>query len=433
MKTKNALPAYMLAQNKPRSWYHQLTGYGYIIGRHRTRHARPRPWPDGSGDTTGLEHPAAANRAWHTFIFKAWKLVVAGGGKPAWDAAAAALPIQNNKGNLKSPNAFQLFVWYNSYLPAIAWNPPSTFNPAIATYLATPPDHTIARTLATTPTRTYHSPPWFGIRFDDPDDLSNYVAWLQITRAKLSATGKAASQWHRLPYSIITPYTPAPWVDYFTGSNPVPPWTATPTYVEADWPEADNLLSPVPTGTNQTIRAGVQTKTLLARCYIRKNTYGVQGPILSWGINPATGARFALWTANDDQTISLATYTSWTGTPTLSHTHVDTYWPTGNFTLVEVYLTGTTTTFVIGTPVYGAFATGTPYNGDIGIESLNEAYDFNAYRCTLSPNGWTATYDYQAILENPAQPGPRGARLTLAPSTPPAPHSLWLPFDLDLA
>jgi hypothetical protein len=364
-------------------------------------------------------------------MFHAWKQELNDTQRSAWATAAHSIPILDNTGKLKTPTGFELFIWWQSYQPTWTWNPPNQLHYSPGNYDPLPPSPSLPRPTPTGIELLSKTAPNLELHFQSTNNISYLSAFLQLTDANLPGANPLTSHWKRLTPAVILPYTPPPFRDTFTGTAPVPPWTATPTYNPANWPEAGNLLSPNATGPCQSIRAGLNATNYTISCYTRLHAGQHTYPSLSWGINPSTGARSGWLWNNDTAQISIATYTSWTSAPTILHSWTVTLYPyPGAFTLTEVLVNGNQTTLLLASTPYGPITTG-PQSGDTGIDSQNGLIDYSAYSCQPAQDGYTATLNYRGIIENPANPGPRAARLTLGDGSGSFIHSLWVPFTLD--
>ena len=156
--------------------------------RRLTAHkARPRPWPAGSGDTTGLEKPAQGNRRWHSWIYHGWKDTLTPTDRAAWIAAAPDFTIKNNKGLPKTPNGYQLFTWWHSYEVNTGWQPLTPFDPTAYTLTIAPPNPAWTKPTVSNIAVTSTSPT-LDLNFDCDLDATKFAAWIQITPPRRKPT-----------------------------------------------------------------------------------------------------------------------------------------------------------------------------------------------------------------------------------------------------
>lgn len=432
MINKVQLPNYLLPQNLANTLVISSNPGGLILLTHRRRHSKPLPFPPGTNLLTPIEKPAQLNREYHSFLFDQWIKVKNAGGEPAWASAAGALTIKDNKGRVKNPTAYQLFAWYNSYMPLLAWSPNSVFNRGSASYQATPPDHTIPRPTPTSITLATTTPPNVTVQFQSTQDVSTYYVWLAINKATLPGCTPYSAYWRRLPVAPVSPVSPPPFIVYPWTCPPVPPMTATPNYTSAGWHCSGGNLFPNPTTPPQTIRAGQSVATFTLYVGLFLNTPLTNTATVSWGINPSTGARSCLWFPSGPTTFYLATIADWNAAPLIAYgPFSDPGWSSGyNDYTVQVTPTETIISGATGTPNH--IATGPTPPSDVGLENRTSGHGVSYFQLYLPPSGYEFTTTYNSVLENPANHGPRNARLTLAPPGPPAPHSLWVDFPLTL-
>ena len=197
MKLQDQPPAYFIPQGKPRAWALSTNGAAYTLIKNTHRKARARPWPPGAGDTTMFMHPAIANRLWHSFYYHAWKDTLTSGQRADWTTAATHLTIKNNDGRVKTPNGMQLFLWWHSYDANFAWQPPYPPYLYPGNVLTTPPDTTLpVPTLGAIRLNT-STPPYFQIGFTCDQDASEMYAFLQLTRATTTGSTPPGHRWYR--------------------------------------------------------------------------------------------------------------------------------------------------------------------------------------------------------------------------------------------
>jgi hypothetical protein len=424
VKTKNPVPAYVPTTRTPRSWTHSKNAAGYFILQRLARVQRRPSWPAGSGDTTGLQHPADANRLWHSQLNYAWKNTIGATERAAYEAAAATFSLLNNKGQHKTPNGFQLFVWWNSYTAGDTWGPPYpwVFYPDF--WDDVPPQSTWPKPTPYQITLVDSTPPYFTINYKCDSDLTNYYAFLQLTNAAKPGGKTPTSHWQRLgPVQIYSTY-PNYFTPGYTIATPVPPWTAAPGYNAANWNVHAGVLSFLGTPVNQSIRAGASLQTYSITANIGLAVLSLNVPMLTWGINPSTGARLALLCTHYDPTTHviyadghsrffLVSFTSWSSAFTLLTAGLA--WTTTDANVHSYTVTRDYTTDTVATPA----GTITYNNGgslpttDAGIDASFSIYSLTYYALGGPLHWWTTTANYQAIIENPANHGPRGLRLTL--------------------
>ena len=78
--------------------------------------------------------------------------------------------------------------------------------------------------------------------------------------------------------------------------------------------------------------------------------------------------------------------------------------------------------------------TGIPYlTGDVTLDGNGDGDFTYLFQVWAPPTGYKPVFNYQAIIENPSNPGIRSCRLTLGdPDTGVTRHSLWVPFTISL-
>jgi hypothetical protein len=150
----------------------------------------------------------------------------------------------------------------------------------------------------------------------------------------------------------------------------------------------------------------------------------VSAAMLSWGIDPGSGARTGLiLTWNDPATnipyvdghprFFVVTYSSWTSTFTAATTGLA--WPGYVGNLQSYVVTRDYTTDTVATPA----GTITHANGgslpptDAGLDASFNNVRWSSYNFAGPLHMYQCTANYQGVIENPANPGPRGLRLTL--------------------
>ena len=444
MLIKNPIPAYFLPQNKPRGWFAQDSSQGNLISRHNTRKAPPRPLPAGSDPALSITPTAITNRLWHHFMCHAWKAGLTSGQRAAWSAAAPAFTIKNHYGVTKTPKGFQLFVWWNSYQPNYCWAPPYPFNPIGAGYTSDPPDSTLEKPVPDTLALDTHTPPTFKFTFNCTTDLSLMSAFLQMTRPNRAQNNPFASQWRRLGPLPLTSH--AGFNPTYPGAPcpPVPPWTDSPTYTPAHWNvDTSSTVTYSGPASTESIRAGLSQANYSVNWYARLNSSTADtNPLASWGIDPATGARYGViiqgisppghpetWTYY----YSLVSYASWTADPTILVGPSPFHMNSAASIPYSLDITDTEATFT--TPYGNLVLTygSPPPKTDAGWDQNKNEITLESYMVSGTAGLWSAEANYQNILENPLNPGPRAARLTLGdPDTGNNLHSDWIPATLEV-
>ena len=444
MKTKNPVPAYVPTTRTPRSWTHSKNAAGYFILQRLARVQRRPSWPAGSGDTTGLQHPVDANRLWHSQLIYAWKHTISGAERTAYEAAATTFSILNNKGQLKTPNGFELFIWWNSYTNGDTWQPPYpwVFYPDF--WDDTPPNSTWPQPAPSNILLSDATPPSFTITFLNTMDLSDYYAFIQLTNAASLGGKTPTSHWSRMgPLNIYSTST-YNFLPAYTTTKPVPPWTAAPGYNSANWKVAAGVLSFLGTPTNQSITAGMSQQTYRITLNIALIVLSLNVIMFTWGINVTTGARLALLLTHFDpithvtfadshSRFYLVSFTSWTSAFTvLTAAQV---WTTTDANFHEYTLTRDYTTDTVTTPAGTIpYANGGSLpNTDAGIDATFATYSMTSYNFGAPLHQWQCSAFYQAIIENPANHGPRGLRLTLGANYEVGTlHSNWIEATINL-
>ena len=435
MKTQNPIPAYVPTTRTPRAWTKGRNAAANLIrGIQRKKQPRPR-WPAGSGDTTGLQHSADANRLWHSQLYFAWTHTIGPTERAAYEAAATTFSLLNNKGQHKTPNGFQLFLWWNSYTAYDTWGPPYPWVYYPDFWDDVPPDASWPKPVPRNIQLLDATPPTFTISWTNDTDLGNYFAFLQLTKATSPGNTTPTSHWQRLGPLNILPYQPELFAPHYTTTYAVPPWTSTPTYTPAGWHYTLPFLSPIDVAAMESIRAGISAQTYQIVASAAIGYQAIDEQMFTWGIDPATGARLQLVAQWIDPSTGLPytdgiprfciySYTTWTEGKTLASTPLP--WPANlpgqqPYTITRDYTVDTVIT-PAGTISRGNGGSLPPT--DCGLDGQGiynpvpphtpmAGTSFGTYSVYGPLHGWYSTAYYQAIIENPAKPGPRGLRLTL--------------------
>ena len=433
MKLQNQPPAYFIPQGKPRAWALSNNGAAITLMKKRRSKAHARPWPPGSGDTTNYMHPADANRLWHSFFYHAWKEGLTTTQRAAWEAAAGSFTIKNNDGHVKAPNGMQLFMWWHSYDANYTWQPPYPPNLSPGGWLTAPPDHTLPTPNLSAVALQLSANPNFTIGFTCDQAADEMNAFLQVTRPTSPGCTPNTHKWSRLGPSSIQPGPPTHWGLNITGNYPVPPWTATTSYVASYWYSTSPFGIAYAPGANSSIRGGINVRRPTITCQLQWVPTGPYAATITWGIQ-SDGSRIglAIETTGSGQAW-IGKSTGYGGGITQVYPSFPHFQNPGQNATYTIQLQGALTNILKGPTLLASVLTGPPSAGDIGIDATNCPTEWSGYSALLPSNLFTAGFNYQAILENPAQGGPRGARLTVGdPDTGDQLHSQWTSFPLEL-
>src|SRR5208337_3742081 len=208
MRTQSQLAPYTFSDTSPKGFYHQVSPAGFTIGKKTRRHARALPWPEGSGPTTGLQHPTTSKRQFSAFLFRTWKTALSPANRASYAAIAALLPMQNNKGGYHTISPYNWFVRWHTQAFYQWYTPPGQFLPD-PTLLTLDAGH-ISTTNGTTYNilPTYVRPGTLTLIFNDTGVFFPGIAVLQISNPKRATTSSYGSHWSLIPGTASGPGSP---------------------------------------------------------------------------------------------------------------------------------------------------------------------------------------------------------------------------------
>jgi len=442
MRTKLQLPPYTLSQIEARSWFPQVSQYGFLISDKRSSKQPPPQFPYPTPPGTGAVKAATLNRLWHDFMFSFWTQQLTPTQRAAWKTEAEDWTITNHRGVNKIPTGYQLFIWWQSYLHQSGWRSP--FADAYTSIVVTdPPDHTWPKPTITTPALLTTTGYFIYISFGCDQDATQMDAWLQITKPAIP--GNAAPKWaYSRLHATLVYTTNATFNPDYTPGTIVPPWTITPTGFDATtWTVADPTHITGSPATGQIIRAGISAAKYDFSQNLALPLMNSPTKCMIWDLDPSTGAHRALlgiwneppptgpWPPSTVQ-YQVNQCTSWsdTGTPILGP--IDAY-PTIYYQYRNWDLTRTAASEILTSPLTSHTLTtlspGTPF--DCGLYGITTGVSYGPTSISYPLPGYFAYFWYPGALESPLLPGTRHARLALGSKKGLGiQHAPWVQFTL---
>ena len=267
------------------------TGSTVFLRNHQG--ACTRTWKKPHNPNTAQQ---ALIRQWEKAISKAWWQSLTENQREGWAQKAQTLVHKNTLGQHFPPQPNNLYT-QRSMLATIAGgaaipDAPQDVNP-------TPPGaitltaNSATQELILTPTNAL--PSGCGIIVRSTKNLSpgiyNFKKWLR---------------------SILAPQTTL-FSDNFPNTNPVPPWTAAPTYVPANWTEAANTLSAGLCTPDQHIYITEPINDYVLTFSMQFVAPPAPTPIAIARVDPTTGAHYLLYLVPSLNALYLVWQTDWTG------------------------------------------------------------------------------------------------------------------------
>jgi len=165
----------------------------------------------------------------------------------------------------------------------------------------------------------------------------------------------------------------------------VPPWTAAPTYVAADWPEAANTLTTAGAAGPEDIYANIAANNYTISCSLTLTGLAGGSPCLTARVQTSTGQRYILILQPLTNVIAIQAHPSWTPwNPTaigsLPWSSWDTNPHTYTWTLIGPYHTIARDGTTVGTLTDTTLLTGPP--GLVQHFAIYKAQNYSA----LSPH-----------------------------------------------
>ena len=366
-------------------------------------------------------------------MYKNWFNGMTSGQRAAWDAAASTFTILNNRGQTKTPKGYEFFVYWNSYQPNYTWRPPAPFTPSPAAFTLVPPSASQTQPVPTSISLFDSTPPNFTIQFDCATDISPMSAFVQISRATDTGYAGPTRAWRRLaPVGLNFPEVPLFNTPFH--SVLIPPFSTTPTYNPPDWRcQSGAIWTSYTPGPIESIATNVSTLAVDVIC--NRTTFNYAGgyaPAFAWGTQ-SSGARTGLQINATTSHVQIVSYANWTDTgSTIAGPYSYPPFTFGPRTW-RIIQGPTTTMLYTPTSAIGPI-TGIPYlTGDVTLDGNGDGDFTYLFQVWAPPTGYKPVFNYQAIIENPSNPGIRSCRLTLGdPDTGVTRHSLWVPFTISL-
>jgi hypothetical protein len=178
------------------------------------------------------------------------------------------------------------------------------------------------------------------------------------------------------------------WSDTFTGTHPVPPWTASPYYTSSQWTEASNNLTYAYATTVDSIYAGPVRTSVSISCNIAWPTSTNPASGLIARLNTATGACYTLVATKSADSLLVYRWPAW---PALGNgvfvNGIAHALGTTTHSLVWQIITSTHTIWLDGTQVL-QFIDATLPTGVVGLQALQGQAVISNYvasALTISP------------------------------------------------
>jgi len=444
MRLKNAPPAYFISQNQPRCTVYTRNAAGNLATALRRRKAKPLPFPPGTGDPTGLQKSAALNRQWHSWLYKMWRDTLTNTQRTGWESAAPSFTITNFEGARKTPNGFQLFVWWNSYSTNASWDPPTPWSPGNYTADLNAPTH-YAPPVISNLQLTDSTPPTFTLAFDCDQDATLYTARAILTPPVLPGVTPKNSAWRRLGMTNVTP-PPAPFDAAYPFNVAYPPWDVNTTgYNPAFWQVRGLRLLFTACTSRQILDTGTNALTYVASSLFHMQHQIFVADHMVWDLDPADGSHRTLSSCyydpntglpfgNGNDWLFVGYATGWYAAVTRISDPIEVQAADINATWATT-ITRTATTDTVNT--YGHILTlaneRPSLKTDCGISGFPGQCTIENYTVTWTNAHYQAQFNYTGIIENPAAHGPRNARLVLQSGAPqPHIHSAPAPLVVNL-